>query len=280
MRVIYLDATFAMDFLMDLVLLRLTGSVLCRTSRFWRCAAGAAAGAAVTVGTLLLGEQVWVNLLGFALGGFAAGGIAFGFSGVRATLIWWFCLLLSAGALGGGLFCLLLLCCPGSLIVGSGGIQFAGNTLWLLVPALLMALLICETVRMLAARNARRPGMCSVRVTWDGKQEVLRALIDSGCVLREMKTGLGVIVVEERCCAGLFDNRPILPVPFRSLGGSGVLLAAQPDRVELLLKERTVICQALIAKSGGLGLGAQRIQALVPLTLTGEGEKVEYETLH
>lgn len=280
MRIIYLDATFAMDFLMDLVLLRLTGAVLCRAPRFWRCAAGAAAGAAVTVGALLLGEQVWVNLIGFAVGGFAAGGIAFGFSSVRAVLVWWLCLLLSAGALGGGMFCLLLLCWPGSLRTGAGGLRFSGQAIWLLVLAALLALFVCETIRLLAARNARRPGLCSIRVTWDGRQEVLRALIDSGCVLRESKTGLDVIVVETHCCAGLFDARPLLPVPFRSLGGSGVLLAARPDRVELLQGGRNIICQALIAKSGGLGLGAQKIQALVPLTLAGEREKVEYETLH
>lgn len=116
----------------------------------------------------------------------------------------------------------------------------------------LLALLTCQRNR--SASNH----LAVLTVRTGGRRVSLKAVVDTGNALVEPVSNLPVIVVERKALGGLEAGQAHRPVPFTSVGGSGVLEAFAADAVRVDGRE----VEAYIAVyDGALAMDGQ---ALIP----------------
>ena len=163
-------------------------------------------------------------------------------------------LLLSA-ALTGGMAMLLTL--------QLGGSVYADGTMVGTVPlraALLSAfaaLWLPNVLRRLLIVRRRRSLHTEVVIRLSEHTYRLDALIDSGNLLKEPITGLPVLLIDRAV------DRPLLPVPFTKLSGSGVLYGERPASVTLPAFESAAVDCVCVQTPTPIG----KAQAILPETL-------------
>ena len=243
MEVIYIDSLFFLNLLADYLLClsagRLCGCLL-RRSRY---ALAAAVGALYAVASYLPGLGFLSAPVLRLLAGFLMGAVAFGAE--RRPLRCIAVLFLVCAVYGGALWAV-------SLALGSGGAASLSLRAFLAAFALLYALL-----RLLSrARGLFHPRPCAtVRLRFLGRECVFPALLDSGNSLSDPLSGARVLVASPQALrpvlkenTSLFtelsgvellmfcDSVPALKgrlrlLPYRSLGGDGLLPLFRPDNI-------------------------------------------------
>ncbi|MBC9783259.1 sigma-E processing peptidase SpoIIGA [Heliobacterium chlorum] len=262
--IIYWDILWIINFMMDAILLSITGAVLRLPIRPLRLALAAFLGATLSLAFLWYSAGIvltWVMKL--LLGGLMVK-TAFSLQGWRKTLQAWSIFYLSAWVAGGILY---------SLAPSETGI----GTFWFLL--LLAAAL--TAAGMLLWRQARQKGAWQAELTvhMPGGVSTIRALIDSGNRLVDPLTGAPVIVVEQDSLDpflpdgwkenSIASESPLSPrfIPYKSIGNpDGLILGFRPLRVELRSAEgRKMECTGAL-----IGITRQKLdpsgqyRALVP----------------
>ncbi len=251
--VVYLDSLFLLNFGVDALLLS-AARRLSRSGGSWRRTLAAAALGALYAAALFalpwgwLGHPMTRAVLALVMACICTGG-----RGRTGALLGLF-LLLSLSLAGGVL--LLTLAGVGRMSSGSGvPVSLSDAQLLLLCAA--GEYLLCSVVCALT----RRAGSAAVSVLLrcQGRTVLLRAMVDSGNLLRDPLTGKPVLVVSAAAAAGLFppELRPteeeyrhpeelctrltrlwepgrVRLIPYRAVGTQqGLLLAVRLDRLEV-----------------------------------------------
>lgn len=244
MRVVYLDSLVALNFLLDYLLLLLTGRVTGESLCRWRLALGGVLGCTYAGAAVLFSR--W-NFLLHPVTRVAVGVlmvlVSYGSSQrlLRLTAVFF---ALSAG-LGGGLYALQLL---GVGLESANGVVTSSLDLkWVLVFAAAAYCVFSVVGRHMARHGPRQLRQVVVR---SGDRRVrLTALADSGNTLTDPMTGKGVVVAEgqrlkellppeadyrhpARCFPALREPGRFRLLPYRSVGvDAGLLLALRADSV-------------------------------------------------
>lgn len=234
---VYIDSLFLLDFILDYLLLLLTGKVTGSPLRRVRLALAAALGggySVLCVVTALPALSHWAVKLSV---GILLVLLAYGHCRrlLRCTVIF---LALSA-AFGGGLYALELM---------------LGRPLILQLPSVLLFSVAAYGVLSVAGRKLARHDPTQLReltVTFGGRSVTLTALVDTGNTLTDPMTGQGVPVVEgdalaallppeadyrhpAQCFQSLPDPAAFRLLPYRSVGVEvGLLLALRTDALEV-----------------------------------------------
>lgn len=240
---VYIDSLFLLDFVLDYLLLLLTGKVTGSPLVRWRLALAAALGggySVLCVVTALPALSHWAVKLSV---GVLLVLVAYGHCHrlPRCVVIF---LALSA-AFGGGLYALELM---------------LGRPLILRLPSVLLFSVAAYGALSLAGRKLACHGPAQLRkltVTFGGRSVTLTALVDTGNALTDPMTGQGVPVAEGDALATLLppeaDYRrpaqcfPSLPdpsrfrlLPYRSVGvDNGLLLVLRADALTVDGKARS-----------------------------------------
>jgi len=169
-----------------------------------------------------------------------------GFKPKRITLfIKQICVFFSVSlCLGGAGFCLLYFTNAGAFF----GAVFSSGTVYVNFPIykLILSCGICYAVLNIATSvikaGKRRSGtIFDVVILRNERKAELKALCDSGNILREAKTDKGVLIVTWDAVKSLFDttqtfydfveeNRKIfVPIPYKSVSGRSIMLGFVPD---------------------------------------------------
>lgn len=234
---VYIDSLFLLDFVVDYLLLLLTGKVTGSPLRRWRLLLAAALGGGYSVlcviARLPVLAQPTIKLAVAVLLVLVAYGHCRRF--LRCVLIF---LALSA-AFGGGLYALELM---------------AGRPLILSVPTILLFSAAAYGVLSLAGRKLAHHGPAELRrvtVRLGSRSTALTALLDNGNTLTDPMTGRGVLVAEgdslapllppeadyrhpAQCFQTLPDPAAFRLLPYRSVGvDGGLLLAVRADALEV-----------------------------------------------
>ena len=105
-------------------------------------------------------------------------------------------------------------------------------------PVLLIILtLACYYILKLTRRLTKGVcggGTCNVEISTNGKIMMFCAKIDTGCNVKEPFSGEYVIIAE-KCIIDNFepDNSKIRIIPFKSLGGNGIIKGFKPDSIKI-----------------------------------------------
>lgn len=234
---IYIDSLFLLDFIVDYLLLLLTGKLTGSPLVRWRLLLAAALGGAYTVACVLAPPFLRHPLVKLS-SAVALVLISYGHCRrlLRCTLIF---LALSA-AFGGGLYALSL----------ASGVP----PLTLNAPAVLLFSALAYGLLSLAGRKLARHSPAELRrvtIHLGSRSAILTALLDNGNTLTDPMTGQGVPVVEgdslasllppeadyrhpAQCFQALPDPGAFRLLPYRSVGvDRGLLLAVRADAVEV-----------------------------------------------
>ena len=282
---IYGDVLFIINFSMDFLSLYIAGRILHLRMKAWRVMAGASLGALYGVLELLIDTHPFLEtmltagiLLLMCLTAFGAGRARTFFSSAA----------LAGGAgmlIGGMMTAAFVKLGPYTSYIELGGeihTVFGDLPVWqFALFAGLSALATWGLGKLFHRKNAVRT--CKLRLTFEGKEQELSALVDSGNLAEEPFSGTPVIFLKRKAAeilpASLLsamqmgvaslspsDAGRLRVIPGRTVSGDGILLAAVPEM--LFLSEGSVweAKRALIAvdfTDGDYG----GFEALVPAIL-------------
>jgi len=238
MDIIYIDEVFLLNVLADYLLLLSAATLRALPLKRRRLAMGAALGGAYAV-LALLPPLRWLQGGGVKLAVSAAmSAAAFGWAGFWRS---WLCFLLLSAAFAGA-------------FLGCGALGAAS------LPALLSSFaLLYALLRLGLARQWERSGrrLLAAEVTLGGKQLGFTALHDTGNALFDAVTGRHVLIAEAKLIAPLLpcplsgdaaeDLRALAGfgsprlLPYRSVGGSGLLLCLRPEKLTLDGREQELL---------------------------------------
>jgi stage II sporulation protein GA (sporulation sigma-E factor processing peptidase) len=287
---IYVDAFFALNLVVDLVLLAVAGLLAGQRLRPRRLLLAAALGAAYALAAPLGAPEVLYGAAGMLAAAAAMLAVAYApvplrvlvrllafFYGAAALLGGLTALLAGRGGLGGAV--------PGwALAAGLGGCLLAGGAAW-------------DRWR----PEARAEWRCDLEVTLGGRTVACRALVDTGNALRDPVTRRPAVLVEAAVLRGLLP-RPLLAglagdvadlphalqevsaaaegerpalrwsrrlcvLPFRSVGGGGVLGGLWPDALRVRGPGGWHAVEAVVAVAPEALSGDGAYQALIPAAL-------------
>ena len=286
---IYMDVLVALNWFLDYALLCGTARLLHIPSRRWRLVLGALGGALLAAVLVLPSIPGWLSLilrLGAAL---PVVWIAFGLGNVRQSAVRMLVFFLLSTALAGLVLLIYTLAAPQGLKVINGVVYYDVSPLFLAVLTAVGYGGLCLYERWGRLRRLERE--YRLELTGAGGTGILRALYDSGNRLTEGFSGRPVIVAdksavtplltpEQRRFLELTDGGGALPghwrvIPYRSIGGDGLLPAFMPEKAVLCAgKQRQDITGVYIAITDRLGRGEYEalVGAAVARTLTEQGE--------
>ena len=201
MTVVYIDALFLLNFVVNYLLLlaagRLAGEVLHRL----RLALGAAAGAAYAAAVFLPGMGFLVHPLCKISAGVLM--LLLGYGGSRRLLRVTLVFFAVSAAFGGGIFALELLGGQG-LTLKNGVFYSVMDLRLILLSAAGCYVGITLVFQRTARHSAVRGEVLPARLTLEGRSAALRALVDTGNTLTDPATGRPVMVAEGEKVAPLF----------------------------------------------------------------------------
>ena len=267
METVYIDSLFALNFIIDYLLLLISGRICALPLVRRRIALGAALGGLYAVGAAVFPEVFTMISVKAAVGGLmclAAYGAARRFGRLAVTFF------AVSAAFAGAVYAL-------ATLRGEGGgvLPFVPVSL----PVLLLAFAVCYALLSLVfRRSGLRAGRCilQVQVTLGGRAADFAALSDSGNELIDPLTGRGVLVAELSALA------PLLSAPCPAAADPVALFSALSETPELHGRLRLLACSGA---AGGTVLpcftpdncrvgGEERALcvAVTPRTLCADGE--------
>ena len=228
MDIIYIDEIFLINALADYVLQLSAATLRALPLRRGRFALGAVLGGVYAL-LAALPPLYWLQSGGVKLAvSLVMSAAAFGMEGLWRS---WLTFLLLAAAFAGA-------------FLGLGRLGRGGFHALLIAFALLYALL-----RLLLSRQLEGRRLLEAEITLSARRVAFRALCDTGNTLFDPVSGLHVLIAESAALAPLFpctlsgdaagDFRLLSEyarcrlLPYRSVGGSGLLLCFRPDRLTL-----------------------------------------------
>lgn len=250
---VYADVLVIVNLYVDFFLLRCVRAFLRLHTGNGRLVLGALAGALGAL-TGLLPLPSWAGPLAGGLCALGAAAAAFAPVGRRLFLKCWLCMWTFSFLLAGFLLFVLQFAPPGYLAL-VGGAVYIDLSLPVLFLSTCGAYLVFWALRRFFPQEASGPGPQRLTVTYRGRRVQVFAKADTGNALREPFSGLPVVVcrtkalgdmvppaVGEYLRTGGAGEPGLRLVPFSTLGGSGLLPAFQPDRVEVEKTGRTLEC--------------------------------------
>ncbi len=273
---VYADLYFLVNASMDLLCLMITATLLHRSLQRWRALLASAIGGGYALAALLLGLGGLVGLASDLLAVVLICAIAFYERGMRP---WRLLQCAAADALVsmllGGVMTVLFTWLN-RLDLPLEALRGDGLSAWIFALfAAVSGILTLKGGRFFGRAN--RTESATLEITLLGKRLTLRAMVDSGNLLRDPVSGRGVIVVERRKLEELLSRdllegngwmkHPELAsrvrmIPTRTATGEGMLLAIRPDRLLVTDKGGSETAEYLIA-AADLGDRAQGFDALI-----------------
>ncbi len=261
--VIYVDILLAVNLFVDFLLLCGVARVLHRPRRRGRLIGGAAVGALSALILLLPPLPLWLTLPLRVICAAVMVAVAFPYRSIGAFAQTTAVLFLISALFAGICEALWLFAAPTGLFVQSGVVYYDVPPLYLVGFTLLAYGGVCLYERLTVKRVVRHAAY-RLTVEHHGQCVTLKAMLDTGCHLREPFSGAPVIPVNAARLAPLMTAPlataahapPVRYIPFTALGGEGVLPSFRPDRVTVYLNDRAFdISGAWIAASDTLTRG-------------------------
>ncbi len=229
MRVIYVDVLFAVNFFITFFLLIVTEKFSKRSGKIWRLVPASFIGGAYSL--VILADEL--NFAVSFLGKLAAACLivltAFKYIGIKVfikeTAIFFFVNFLFVGIMVG----LWLIFRPEGIVINNSTVYFNVSAKVLLITALAAYLISALIIRIYNGKTSAKE-IYSVKVLYGGGEVRFFAFADSGNNLREPFSEYPVIVAEKK----LFENVECQRlIPFKTIGGEGVMPAFKPEKVEI-----------------------------------------------
>lgn len=246
----YLNLVMLLNFLVDFLLILGTNRLSGYPPEWWRSVLAAALGGLYSGVCMIPGFHFFMNTFWRLVSLMGMSAVAFG---------------VSIGAVRRfGIFTLL------TMALGGAATGFGGKGFWLPIGVACLLLLLCR-----AGDNGTGKEFVPVKITYDGNVVNVIALKDTGNSLKDPVTGESVMVIGAQTAMhllGLNKEQLLTPmetlagssirglrlIPYRSIGGSGMLLAKRFPDVQIGSRKGSAIV-AFAPETIGRGEGYQAL---------------------
>ncbi len=234
---IYIDVYFCLNFLMDFVVLLITGKIIKNGSRWWRAGPAAFFGALYATGLLILGKKgVLTVITTYVIVAEIMLLLSFGLCNLKNTIKRILLLYFVTFVLSGMLNMLYYGCAATRGVMELAVESMFGNiSISFILSVVLSALCIFSAVKERMAKEIRMSEkIFPVVVKVNSARIPVKALCDTGNSLYDPLTKKPVSVLEERCIRSLdTENFKYLMIPFHTIGKKGIMKAFIADAVEV-----------------------------------------------
>lgn len=283
---IYLDVYFLINFSMDLICFFIAARLLDTVFSPLRCVAASLLGGAYACVALLVLPNGYLQLLFDVLACALICLVAIMRRGQFRSALSFFVVYVAVSlALGGIMTALFSLYNRLGLDKLMGDENDAdGLSVWVFgLMAALAGVAAIRGVMGIKRRGARRYG--ELEIEYGGRSVILKAICDSGNLLREPISGLPCVIVDTKIARDIlpaaltsavaeartegmsgYDMSRLRAVPTRTVSGDGILWAIRPDGLRLNMGRGWREITAYVAL-GDLGDGADGARALIPSSL-------------
>lgn len=253
---IYLDLVFIENVCMNSIILFTTGLVTKTRTKFLRILISSTIGAFYVVGKYLANSEIYSNIfiqLGLA---FAMVYIAFSPKNMKWLFKYVIIFYLTSFVFGGCAFALLYYVKPQEILYNNGILTGTYPIKIAFLGAMVGLIFLNIAFKLIKNRLNKNDMFCNVIIGYKDKEFKIRAIIDSGNLLKEPITGASVVVVEkqkleeiieseilenlENIISGQYEilNDDYISrfrlIPFSSLGKqNGMFLGFKPDFFEI-----------------------------------------------
>jgi len=143
------------------------------------------------------------------------------------------------------------------IVINSGVVYFDISPI-ILITSTLISYIAIKIFRRLSERHANTANRCNLKITYGNSSIAINAMLDSGHSLTDLFTAAPVIVIDRKSMNSLLGqkeyqliigNGDIIDskikdryrlIPYRSIGGQGLLPAFRCDMAEIIIKETVV----------------------------------------
>lgn len=288
---VYVDVLLALNLFVNYFLLLSCGRILrCETKRT-RLLLGAFVGAVYSLIIFAPDMNLLVSIVLKLAVSVIMTAAVFGFHGIKSFLRACGCLFGVSFVFGGLMLALWLFFAPDGMVYKNGAVYFDISLLFVAV-ATVICYIITAVLSKLLRRSAPENHLYKISITLRGKIIETTALMDTGNSLSDSFTDTPVILVERSLAEKIIppewmdffngsnadaplpcDNIGYRLVPFRSVGGSGMLPAFQPDLLEIHTATRDIKITKVFAAVVGANLSAGDYSALLNPRLLGREER-------
>ena len=258
MPVIYIDVLFLINFIMDSILLVLTGRVSGENLSPWRILIGGFSGGLYSISVFfapLSFMSAWIIKL-------VVSGVmiflSFGYFSAKKFFRHLLNFYLSSFLLGGGLAALFYFSDrPG--IMSNGIYYFPLSFFQLILIGLPLGFCLSFYFKKTKNRLMQFDKHCSVTVFFKEKSMTLEGIIDTGCSLVDPYLNIPVIIIGQTAAVkllnkdyrqALIDCQNLCLIPYNTISGAGnFLYGFKPDKVIITLNEKSFLCSCTVAIS-------------------------------
>ncbi len=249
--VLYIDVLVLLNLFVNDLLLMSVGKILHQKKKGWRMFLSALFGGLCSL-TILLPQMVPLVLFAEKVVlSFLMVGIAFGFTPLKRLWYKWLLFFGVSFLYGGITFALWYFVSPAGMIYQNGVAYYPISALTLALFTI-AAYLIFWLLENLWQKRVPQRQQVGLMISCNGKDVLLRALVDTGHKTSDLMSGLPVVVCEKGAVLNLFPKR-LIPffdnmepvedplwetrlrvIPLHSVVGKGALPAFRPDRFALV----------------------------------------------
>ena len=232
MRTVYVDVLVAVNLLIDCMLLMSVGRLLHLQTKPWRIILGGTAGGICSLTALLPTlPSVLTVALDFVFAALMVL-ITFGRASPKRFLSRTAALFAASFSFCGIMLFVCTLFKPKGVAVINDVVYFNISPILLILLSLLCYYALKLLGRLTHKSASKR--VCTVQVRLGNDTAEFRALVDSGCHVTEPFSGSAVIIAEKSLLRGIpLLNFQMRIIPFKSLGGSGMLEGVPPQEVSI-----------------------------------------------
>ena len=263
---VYLDVVFLENVLMNYIIIFATGVVLKAECKKWRIMVGSVVGAVYTVVMYLNIIPIYSNFFMKFILSVVIVYISFKTKSLKRLIKNLVIFYLVSFVFGGCVFALMYFLQPQMAQIRNGVFVGAYPLKVALVGGLVAFVVLQVSFRLVKTRFSKKDMVFDVEIFINKKSVKLKALLDTGNLLKDPITGFPVIVVEHKCLSGVISERVLnnldkilggdidgltedeefsktisrfRMIPFSSLGKqNGLLLGIKADRVYIVSDER------------------------------------------
>jgi stage II sporulation protein GA (sporulation sigma-E factor processing peptidase) len=270
--IVYVDVLIGINFMVNFVLLRLVAQFSGEIFPGWRAALGAFVGA---LSSLVIFWQelpaVWLPVLRMAFS-LVMVALTFGIGDARVLRRRTVLLFLSSFLLSGVMLALSLLLRTNGMHVYRGVVYFDVG-LPALIGSVIVAYLCAKLLSMMLWSRSPVSAQCTATIFTERGNCTVPALIDTGSSLIEPFSqnpvlvcdaqALGSVLPEGFFCDGVEPAPNFRLVPYRTLGGSGLLRAFRPLAVQIKTEHGVYCCRSVYVAVSQTPLGSGNTRAVL-----------------
>lgn len=281
-QTIYIDVLFCVNLVIDYIMLISVKHIMSLSSRRIRLLAAAAAGGTGSFIILLPPMNFFISTI-FSIAE-AAVMIAVAFMPVSKRAF---------AKSTGLLFCVSFCFCgamtavtsiflPRNTIVRNGTV-YIGISPFFLIGLTLIFYAALRIFYSIMNNGSLKSTLCRVEIEHNGKAVQVDGMVDTGCTLHEPFSGECVIVGKAEIFKDISDTEKYMNakyedtftegirlVPFRSVGGSGLIPAFKPDKIKLITKNKELNVSAYLALCSK-NIFSENCEIIVPAELVMKG---------